>query len=160
MQVDIVTRRKLARRLNSRRNEFTYETLKHTISICYKANDDIHMKSIKIWSSNSEFKWKLYQNWYVNTFLLLIEESIKIWETTEASERSAIAISSPGSLNTDLIEEINQHFKDVIFHAHHMWVIYNQELENPQWNISLEYMQKNLDQKEPFDRHGSSCDPS
>ena len=41
-----------------------------------------------------------------------------------------------------------------------MWVIYNQELENPQWNTSLEYMQKNLDQKEPFDRHESSCDPS
>ena len=41
-----------------------------------------------------------------------------------------------------------------------MWVIYNQELENPQWNISLEYMQKNLDQKEPFDRRKSSCDPS
>ena len=40
---------------------------------------------------------KLYQNWYVNTFLLLIEESIKLWEITEASERSAIAISSPGS---------------------------------------------------------------
>jgi len=39
---------------------------------------------------------QLYQNWYVNTFLLLIEESIKLWETTEASERSAIAISSPG----------------------------------------------------------------
>ena len=32
----------------------------------------------------------------MNTFLLLIEESIKLWETTEASERSAIAISSPG----------------------------------------------------------------
>ena len=32
----------------------------------------------------------------MNTFLLLIEESIKLWETAEASERSAIAISSPG----------------------------------------------------------------
>ena len=58
---------------------------------------------IWIWSSNSEFKWKLYQNWYVNTFLLLIEESIKIWETTEASERSAIAISSPGSFKLSII---------------------------------------------------------
>ena len=95
MQVHIVTRRKLVRRLNSLRNDYT---------------DDIQMKWIKIWSSKSESKWKLYQNWYVNTFLLLIEESIKIWETTEASERSAIAISSPGFFNTDLLEKANQHF--------------------------------------------------
>merc|ERR1712062_63514 len=39
---------------------------------------------------------KLYSDWYCNTFLLLMEYSIKEWKNSNSEIKSAVAISSPG----------------------------------------------------------------